>query len=187
MKNYILKAISALACVVVLLGLVGAADFSPALHMDTYTDAGNEEQSFGADDTLWVASENGQPIRIAYLTFGGMTTLSQQISSGNLEIYVKEVERPGKVSIHLCSQAAMDTISWADQPEYDPVALGTLDIQGPGWQTCDATAFVTKAALKCSKGCPFSMVLVADVDASISFASMEGSAEKEAVLQYEAS
>ncbi|MDD1753333.1 MAG: DNRLRE domain-containing protein [Methanotrichaceae archaeon] len=187
MKNYLLKAITALACVTLLAGLAGAAEISPALQMDTYTDAGIEEQSFGTDDTLWVASENGQPTRIAYLTFGGMTALPQQISSGRLKVYVKEVERPGKVSIHLYNQAAMDIITWADQPDFDPEALGTLDIRGMGWQTWDATAFVKKAAAECSEGCPFSVVLVADDDVSIAFTSMEGSANEEAVLQYEAS
>jgi len=48
-----------------------------------------------------------------------MTTLPQQISSASLMIYVKEVERPGKVSLHLYNQAAMDIIAWADQPEYE--------------------------------------------------------------------
>jgi hypothetical protein len=45
---------------------------------------------------------------------------------------------------------------------------------------------VKKAAVECSEGCPFSVVLVADEDASISFASQEGSEEEKAVLQYEA-
>ena len=91
------------------------------------------------------------------------------------------------MSLHLYNQAAMDIITWTDQPDFDPEALGTLDIQGTGWQTWDATAFVKKAAEECSEGCPFSVVLVADDDASIAFTSMEGSANEEAVLQYEAS
>jgi len=187
MKDYAIKAIIALACVAVLVGCAGAAKISPALLTDTYTDAENEDKSFGEDSALWVASENGQPMRIAYLSFAGMTTLPQQISSASLKMCVKEVERAGKVSIHLYNQAAMDIITWADQPEYDPEVVGTLDIQGPGLQTWDATAFVKKAAVECSEGCPFSVVLVAEGDASISFASLEGSAEEKPVLQYEAS
>lgn len=63
-----------------------------------------------------------------------MTTLPQQISSSNLKMYVNEVERPGKVSIHLYNQADMGIITLGqDQPEYDPEALITLDIQEPGW------------------------------------------------------
>ncbi len=102
-------------------------------------------------------------------------------------MYVKNVERPGKLSIHLYNSAALDTITWADQPEYDPEVLGTMDVQGDGWQTLDATALVKKAALECSEGCPFALVLVADDDTSIAFASMESSAEEKAVLEYEAS
>jgi len=187
MKMCTKKTILTLVFALFLIGTAGAGKFAPALQMDTYTDAGNKEQSFGPEDTLWVSSQNGQPEKIAYLAFAGMTTLPQQISTGSLKMYVKEVERPGKVSIHLYNQAAMDIITWADQPEYDPEVLGTLDIQGPGWQTWDATAFVKKAAVECSEGCPFSVVLVAEGDASISFTSMEGSADEKPVLQYEAS
>jgi hypothetical protein len=130
-----IKAILALTFAILLVGTAGAQKFAPALQMDTYTDASNKEQSYGSEDTLWVSSQNGPPAKIAYITFGGMTTLPQQISSGSLKMYVKEVGRSGKVSIYLCNQAAMDIITWADQTEYDPVALGTLDIQGSGWQT----------------------------------------------------
>lgn len=187
MKTCIVKAILALTCIAVLAGSAGAVKISPALEMDTYTDAGDEENSFGTDETLWVTSENGQPVRIAYLAFSGITSLPQQISSGSLRMYAQEVERPGKVSIYLYDQTAMDIITWADQPEYDPEAVGTLDIQEPGWQTWDATAFMKKAAVECSEGCPFSVVLVAEDDASIGFASMEYSAEEKPVLSYEAS
>ena len=187
MKDYAIMAIIALACIAVLAGCAGAAKISPALQTDTYTDAEDEETSFGEDSINWVASEKGQPVRIAYLSFAGMTTLSQQISSANLKMYAQKVERPGKVSLHLYDQAAMDIITWADQPEYDPEILGTLDIQEPGWQIWDATAFVKRAALECSEGCPFSVVLVAEGDASIGFASIEGSPDEKAVLQYESS
>jgi hypothetical protein len=116
-----------------------------------------------------------------------MTTLPQQISSASLKMYAQEVEQPGKVSLFLYDNAAMDTITWSHQPEYAEEALGTLDIQETGWQTWDATNFMKKAAEECSEGCPFSVVLVAEGNASISFASMEGSADEKAVLQYEAS
>jgi len=187
MRSCIMKAILALACTVVLASTAGAGKFSPALKMDTYTDASRADESFGSEGTLGVTSENGQTMRMAYLTFEGMIKLPQQISSASMKIYVKEVERPGKVSLYLYDQAAMDIITWADQPEHDPEAVGTLDIQGPGWQTWDATAFVKKAAAECSEGCPFSVVLVADDNASIEFASLESSPEEKPALEYEAS
>ena len=187
MRTCIMKAILALACIVVMAGTAGAGKFSPALKMDTYTDGGRPNESFGSEDALWVTSEDGKPMRIAYLTFEGMIKLPQQISSGSLKMYVKEVERPGKVSLYLYDQAAMDIITWADQPDHDPVAVGTLDIEGSGWQTWDATEFVKKAASECSEGCPFSVVLVADDNASIEFASLQSSPDEKPALEYEAS
>jgi len=167
-------------------GTAGAEKLTPALEMDTYTDASDREQSFGSEGTFWVSSQSGKPMQIAYLTFADMKTLPQQISSGSLKMYVKEVEQPGKVSIYLYDQAAMDTITWSDKPECSPEALSTLEIRGKGWQTWDATDLVKKAAIECSEGCPFSVVLVADGDASIAFASMEGPADEKPTLQYEA-
>ena len=187
MRDYAILAVIALACIALPADCSGAVKISPALLTDTYTDAQNEDQSFGEESVLGVASEKGQPVKIAYLSFAGMTALPQQISSASLMIYVKEVERPGRVSLHLYNQAAMDIIAWADQPEYDEEVLGTLEIQEPGWQTWDAAALVKKAAVECSEGCPFSVVLVAEDDASISFASLEGSEDEIAGLQYEAS
>jgi len=187
MRKHAMMAIIALACIALLAGCAGAAKISPALLTDTYTDAENEDQSFGEESILWASSQSGKPVRVAYLSFAGMTTLPQQISSASLKIFVKEVEKPGKLSLHLYNQAAMDIITWADQPEYDTEILGSLDIEGPGWQTCDATSFVRKAAVECSEGCPFSVVLVAEDNASISIASLEGSEDERAGLQYEAS
>ncbi|OPY56594.1 MAG: hypothetical protein A4E49_00214 [Methanosaeta sp. PtaU1.Bin112] len=182
-----MNCIMAFACIALLVGCAGAVKVSPTLEMDTYTDAENEDQSFGAEGTIWASSERGMPVRIAYLSFAGMTTLPQQISSATMKMYAKEVERSGNVSLHLYDQAAMDIITWAGQPEYDSKVLGTLNIGEPGWQTWDATAFVKKAASECSRGCPFSLVLVAQGDASISFASLEGSSDEKAIMQYEAS
>ena len=172
--------------VILFVGTAGAEKLTPALEMDTYTDASDSEQSFGSEGTLWVSSQSGKPMQIAYLTFADMKALPQQISSGSLKMYVKEVEQPGKVSIYLYDQAAMDIITWSDRPEYGPDAMGTLEIQAKGWQTWDARDLVKKAAVECSEGCPFSVVLVADGDASIAFASREGPTDEKPILQYEA-
>lgn len=187
LSYYAIRAIIALACIFFLAGFAGAVKVSPALHTDTYIDAENENQSYGEENAVWVSSQKGEPVRIAYLTFAGMTKLPEQISSASLKIYVKEVERPGEVTLYLYDSAVMDIITWADQPEYDSQALGSIDIQETGWHTWDATDFVKKAAAECSEGCPFSVVLVADEETSISFASQEVSEEEKAVLQYEAS
>ncbi len=187
MRNHAMLAIIALACIALLAGCAGAAKISPALLTDTYTDAAKEDQSFGEESILWTSSQSGEPVRVAYLSFAGMTTLPQQVIFATLKMYAKEIEKPGKVSLYFYDNAAMDTITWSDQPEYDTEVLGRLDIQEKGWQTWDATAFMKKAAEECSEGCPFSLVLVAEGDASISFASLEGFGEEKAVLVYEAS
>jgi hypothetical protein len=187
MRYHAIKAIMLLACIAMLAGSAGAVKISPALQMDTYTDAENPDQGFGEDSQIWTSSQGGVPAKIAYLSFAGITTLPQQVISATLKMYAKEVEQPGKVSLYLYDNAAMDTITWSDQPEYDTEAVGSLDIQEAGWQTWDATDFMKKAAEECSEGCPFSLVLVAEGDASISFVSLEGLAEEKAVLEYEAS
>ena len=187
MRFHVLKAMIVLACIVMLAGSAGAVKISPALQMDTYTDAENADQSFGEESAIWATSQSGEPMKIAYLSFAGMTTLPQQVKSASLKMYAKEIERPGRVSLYLYDNAAMDTITWSDQPEYGAEALGSLDIQETGWQTWDATNFMKEAAEKCSEGCPFSLVLVAEGDASISFVSLEGPAEEKAALEYEAS
>jgi len=186
MRKLSMKAMILLACIAMLAGCAGAVKISPALQMDTYTDAENADQSFGEESAIWAASQSGEPMKIAYLSFAGMTTLAQQINSASLKMYAQDVEQPGKVSLFLYDNAAMDTITWSDQPEYGEESLGTLDIQETGWQTWDATNFMKKAAEECSEGCPFSVVLVAEGNASISFASMEGSEEEKAALEYEA-
>lgn len=57
-----------------------------------------------------------------------MTKLADQISSGTFRIYAKEVERPGKVSIHLYSQAAMDIITFVLVAEGD-ASIGFASIE----------------------------------------------------------
>jgi len=89
MRDYAILAIIVLACIALPAGCAGAVKISPALLTDTYTDAKNEDQSFGEESVLGVASEKGQPVKIAYLSFAGMTTLPQQISSASLMIYVR--------------------------------------------------------------------------------------------------
>ena len=54
MRYYSMKAMIVLACIALLAGSAGAVKISPALQMDTYTDAENKNQSFGEEATLWV-------------------------------------------------------------------------------------------------------------------------------------
>ncbi|HSD56740.1 MAG TPA: DNRLRE domain-containing protein, partial [Methanotrichaceae archaeon] len=140
-------------------------------------------ESFGSERVLWATSDKGTHIRVAYLTFSGMTTLPNQIDSASLDIYVRSMEQPGEVSIHLLDRPVMSYMTWEDREEYDEENLATLNIEGTGWQTFDAAALVKKAAMECSEGCPFTVVLVAEGDASIGFASVD-SVENKARLEY---
>lgn len=181
------RAISAMIFIAAIASMACAGTFSPSLQVDTYTDAGHTNESFGNNESLWVASEKGSPVRIAYLTFTGMNVPPELIASGSLKIYIKEVERPGKVGLYLFDQAVLDTATWADQPGLGAEAVGTLDIKSSGWQTCDATTLVKKAAVECSQACPFSIALVGEGDASIAIASLESTPVAKANLQYETS
>jgi len=187
MANGILKARSiwmlGLVILAVLAGIVAAGRFSPMPLDDTYVDAGKAAESFGTEKVLWVTSNKGMPVRVAYLTFSGMTTFPSQIDSASLDIYVRNVEQPGEVSLHLLDRPIMSYMAWEDREEYDEERLATLNIEGTGWHTFDAAALVKKAALECSEGCPFTVVLVAEGSASIGFASID-SAENKAKMEY---
>lgn len=174
------------ALIVLLAGMAAAGTFSPALVVDTYMDSEEEDEPFANDEILWVTSEDGAPVRITFLTFREMIMLSEQIESGELRMYVFEVDSPGEVSLHFYDMAVLETETWSDLPSYDEEPLATIEIEEVGWATWDATSLVKKAATECSEGCPFTVVLVAEGDSSIGFASMEGSEDEMAVLEYTA-
>jgi hypothetical protein len=174
------------ALIVLLAGMAAAGTFSPALVGDTYMDAEVEDEPFADEEILWVASEDGAPVRITFLTFREMIMLSEQIESGELQMYVSEVDSPGEVSLHFYDMAVLETETWADLPSYDEETLATIEIEEEGWAAWDATSLVKKAATECSEGCPFTVVLVAEGDSSIGFRSMEGSEDEMAVLEYTA-
>jgi len=52
-----MKAMIVLACIAMLAGSAGGVKISPALQMDTFTDAENADQSFGEDSVIWAASQ----------------------------------------------------------------------------------------------------------------------------------
>lgn len=170
--------------IVFLAGIAAAATFSPALVVDTYMDASQEDETFAGAETLWATSEGGEPVRIAFLVYSEMVKLAMEIEAGELRAYVTDVERPGEVSLHFYDMAVLETETWRDMPLYDDEPLATRNIQETGWATWDATSLLKKAAEECSEGCPFTVVLVAEGDASIGFISMEGSSDRKAVIEY---
>lgn len=172
------------ALIFLLAGMAAAGTISPELVVDTYMDAEEEDETFSDEEILWATSEDGDPVRITFLTFREMAMLADQIESGELRMYVAEVDSPGEVTLYFYDMAVLETETWADLPSYDEEPLATIEIEEEGWAAWDATSLVKKAAEECSEGCPFTAVLVAEGDASIGFASVEGSEEDKAVLEY---
>ncbi|MGB3943506.1 MAG: hypothetical protein WBK88_01785 [Methanothrix sp.] len=183
-KSFGFVGLMSAALIVLLAGIAAAATFSPALVVDTYMDASEEDETFAEAETLWASSDGGEPVRIAFLVYSEMVKLAMEIESGELRAYVTEVERPGAVTLRFYDMAVLETETWRDMPRYDDEPLATLNIQETGWATWDATALLKKAADECAEGCPFTVVLVAEGDASIGFGSMEGSSDKKAVIEY---
>lgn len=183
-------------CLAFALLLVGAASAmtwsSPKmLTDDSYIVRGLEDENFGTEETLWVTSEEDEPLKESWLSFMNPDMIDalkikslEEISSATLRIYAKEVENPGEVELHFYNSGFFeDTIAWDDdKPEYDDEVEASIDVDEDGWYDIDATSLVKKAILEC-KDCPFSAVLVAKGDASVGFASKEDSEGNVPVLK----
>ena len=177
-----------LMCAVLLMGATSAG-FTTELKEDVYVDAGMEDANYGLGTTLWVSSDDGDPVKITYLKF--MNNLENvgvesgdDIESASLKIYVTDVETEGDIIVYFSEENFFEeTVTWSDELEYLDDATATLHIDEEGWCTFDATEIMKMAADECLT-CPFAIVLVAEDDASISFASKEESDGNEAVLDY---
>lgn len=185
-----MKSLHILLCMLLsatlLMGATSAGTFGPRLIGDAYVDAENEDDNFGDEDTLWVASEDGAPLKITVLSYGqiGGKTVDD-IESATLEIYVTEVEEAGEVEVHFYDDGFFETtLYWSDEIEYDEEIDDVISIEKEGWYTFDVTELMKKAVEECQT-CPFSIVLVTeDEDTSIGFASRENSDDNAAVLKY---
>jgi len=168
-----------------MIGAASAGSFSPRLIDDAYVDAEEEDENFGLEDELWVSSEEGEPAMITYLYFLKIGSKSEdEIESATLSLYATDVDNPGEVSIHFSEEGfSQDTVTWSDELEYDETADHTVEISEEGWYDFDATEIVKKAIERCPS-CPFSVFIVAEDDASIAFASQEGSEDDKPVLKY---
>ena len=191
--NHNLKIACCLAAALLLVGTAFAMTWSSPnmLTDDSYIVRGLEDENFGTEETLWVTSEDDEPMKESWLSF--MTPIMidalkikslEEISSATLRVYAKEVENPGVVELHFYNSGFFeDTIAWDnDKPEYDDAVDASIDVDEEGWYEFDATSIVKKAFLDC-KDCPFSAVLVAKGDASVGFASKEDSGGNVPVLK----
>ncbi len=169
-----------LACAVLLIGAALAGTFTPKLLGDSYVDADAEDDNFGAEETLWVSSDEGEPVMVAYISFEQIvgTYSSDDIESATLRVYAKDVESPGEVELHFYYEGFYeDTVTWSDELGYEEEADGVIEVdEEEVWYDFDATEIVKKSILEC-ESCPFSLVLVSADDATVGFASSDDSDE----------
>ncbi len=180
-----------LMCAVLSMGAAsaGSAGFTTKLGEDVYVNASMVDTNYGLGTTLWVSSNDGDPENITYLKF--MNNLENvgvesgdDIESASLKIYVTDVETKGDIIAYFSEENFFEeTVTWSDKLEYLEDATATLSIDEEGWCTFDATEIMKMAAEECLT-CPFAIVLIAEDDASICFASKEESDGNEAVLDY---
>lgn len=165
-----------------------AGSFTAEMDVDAYVDADNASESFSESDTLWATSIDGEPVDEVYLSFinnfGTVGVFSpDDIESAELKLYVTEVNEPGEITAYLVRGATFDTVTWDDKPEYGTNVSASFDVEDVGEYTVDVTALIEEAVETCVEGCPYSIVLVAEDNTSVAFASMEAP-EGAAKLEY---
>jgi hypothetical protein len=167
-----------------------AGSFNAGMDVDTYVDANNANHSYADSDLLRAASEGDEPIDLVYLSyinlFGSQGVFKpEQIASATLTLDATQVDKPGKITAYFLHGAALDTMTWQDKMDYDAdVSSSPVDIGNAGSYTLDVTSIIKKAVQACTEGCPYSVVLVADGDASLAFTSSEASKENKPTLEY---
>jgi hypothetical protein len=67
--------------------------------------------------------------------------------------------------------ATLATATWNDKPEYEGNVSASLAIERPGDYVMDVTPIVKRAVDACPGECGYSIVLIAEDNASIGFAS----------------
>ena len=85
-----------------LVATASAGSFKANMDVDTYVDANNANDSFSESDTLWAASEDGQPAKEVYLSFVNLFGSEnifkpEQIQSATLTLNVSNVETAGEI------------------------------------------------------------------------------------------
>ena len=189
--RYAIKFGSALACAVLMLGAAIAMSWSSedVLIGDSYIDQTAEDENFGAEEILWVSSEDDEPVQESWLYFETDDIRealdiesADDVESATLKIYAKDVEAEGEVEVHFYNEGFFeDDIVWEGKPDYDEEVDDVIEVSEEGWCEIDATETMKKAIEECTT-CPFSMVLVARGDASVGFASKEDSDENVPLL-----
>jgi hypothetical protein len=173
-----------------LVATAAAGSFKAEMDVDTYVDANNANQSFADSDLLWAVSQGKEPKALVYLSFinlfGSQGVFKpEQIASATLTLDAAQVDRPGKITAYFLHGATFETTTWNDKMDYDAdVSSSPVDVDKEGSYTLDVTMIIKKAVEACTEGCPYSIVLVAEDEASVAFASSEGSKENKPTLEY---
>lgn len=167
-----------------------AGSFTPDMDVDTYVDRDNASQSFSDSDLLWASSRGGESTQQVYLSiinlFGSEGIFSSdQIESATLTIDAAEVNTTGEITAYYLHGATTDAATWESKEDYDAdTSSAPVQISGTGSYTFDVTEIILEAVDTCAEGCPYSIVLVADDDASVAFFSSESSEGSGPTLEY---
>jgi hypothetical protein len=166
-----------------------AGSLKAEMDVDTYVDADNANQSFTDSDLLWAATLGKEPTKQVYLSvinefIQQRISNPEQIASATLTLDVAQVDKPGKIKAYFMRGVALDTMTWYDKLDYDAeVSSSPVDVDEVGSYTLDVTSIIKKAVETC-KECGYTIVLVAEDDASVAFTSSEGSSENKPTLKY---
>jgi hypothetical protein len=166
-----------------------AGSFKAEIDVETYVDANNTNQSFADSDLLWAASQDGNSTKQVYLSvinmFGTQGIFNpEQIASATLTLDAAQVDNPGKITAYFLHGATFDTVNWFDKTDYNAeVSSSPMDVEKVGSYTLDVTSIIKKAVETCTEGCPYTIVLVAEDDATVGFASSKASGN-EPTLEY---
>ena len=186
-----LRYLYAITGIFLLLAATSAAgSFKAEMDVDTYVDANNANQSFEDSDLLWATSQGGAPKALVYLSFinlfGSQGVFKpEQIASATLTLDAAQIDKPGNVKAYFLHGATLDTMTWYDKADYDAeVSSSQVDVDKAGSYTLDVTSIIKKAVETCTEGCPYSIVIVAEDDASLAFTSSKASNENKPTLVY---
>ncbi len=161
-----------------------AGSFKAEMDVETYVDANNANQTFADSDLLWAASEGKEPTKLVYLSvinmFGTQGIFNpDQIASATLALDASKVDKPGKITAYFLHGATFDTMTWYDKTDYNAEVFSSpVDIEKVGSYSLDVTSIIKKAVETCTEGCPYTIVLVAEDDATVGFASSKASGNK---------
>ena len=161
-----------------------AGSFTAEMDVETYVDANSANQTFADSELLWAASQGSEAIKQVYLSvinmFGTQGIFNpDQIASATLAIDAAKVEKPGKITAYFLHGATLEGTSWYDKLDYDAEVFSpAVDIGEAGSYTIDVTSVIKKAVETCTEGCPYTIVLVAEDDATVGFTSSKASGNK---------